>query len=60
MSSALHLSFTVRKVIFARAVQGTFKVFGVGDQTQSVDVPATGVIQEDDVFLLLWSQAFKP
>lgn len=44
----------------ARAVQGTFKVFGVGDQTQSVDVPATGVIQEDDVFLLLWSQAFKP
>jgi len=44
----------------ARAVQGTFKVFAVGGQTQSVDVLATGVIQEDDVFLLLWSQAFKP
>jgi len=44
----------------ARAVQGTFRVFSVGGQTQSVDVLATGVIQEDDVFLLLWSQAFKP
>lgn len=42
-----------------RAVQGTFKVFGVGGQTQSVSVLATHVIK-DDVFVLLWSQVFKP